>query len=79
MFYVGKFTAFYYIMPIPGAPPAGIAGSGSLIWVMPASVVSSIAATAKRMFFFISINVLGLDDKCMFKWEWLKIPFINNK
>jgi hypothetical protein len=26
------------------------------------SAISSIAATAKRMFFFISINSLGLDD-----------------
>jgi hypothetical protein len=34
-----------YIIPIPPAPPCGIGGSGSLIWVMPASVVSSMLAT----------------------------------
>ena len=33
-----------YIMPMP-APPCGIGGSGSLICVMPASVVSSMLAT----------------------------------
>lgn len=35
----------YYIMPIPPGAPAGIGGSGSLICVMPASVVRSIPAT----------------------------------
>ena len=35
----------YYIIPIPGAPPAGIAGSGSLMFATTDSVVSSVDAT----------------------------------
>ena len=37
------FTA--YIMPIPGAPPAGIAGAGSLMSATTDSVVNKVEAT----------------------------------
>lgn len=39
------YQSFYYIIPIPGAPPAGAAGVSSLIFATAASVVKKVAAT----------------------------------